>query len=186
MQVDMLMKFHSILFALFFAIPAIAQAQAQEYTVESIEDGDTITVINRDGESMRIQLSGIDAPEDTENAKLELDIKNKGLSKESLLEIGELATSFLKSEVAAGQEVTLQGDLSQRDKYGRTPAIVINEKGRSLNLLMVMEGYAILLTRYPLEESFKAALEEAQQHARSSNSGLWKSHPEIMAKWSSR
>ncbi len=176
------MKFYSILLALCLAIPAMANAQ--EYTVENIEDGDTITIINLDGESERIQLSGIDAPEDTENAKLKLDMQKKGLSKESLLEIGELATGFLKSKVAAGQKVTLQGDLSQRDKYGRTPAIVINEKGRSLNLLMVREGYAILLKRYPLEESFKSALEEAQQHARSSNSGLWKSHPEIMTTWS--
>ena len=176
------MKFYSMLLALCLTMPAMANAQ--DYIVENIEDGDTITIINLDGESRRIQLSGIDAPEDTENAKLKLDIRKKGLSKESLLEIGELATSFLKSKVAAGQKVSLQGDLSQRDKYGRIPAIVINEKGSSLNLLMVREGYAILLKRYPLEEKFKAALEEAQQHARSSNSGLWKSHPEIMATWS--
>ena len=176
------MKFYSMLLALCLTMPAMANAQ--DYIVENIEDGDTITIINLDGESRRIQLSGIDAPEDTEHAKLKLDIRKKGLSKESLLEIGELATSFLKSKVAAGQKVSLQGDLNQRDKYGRIPAIVINEKGSSLNLLMVREGYAILLKRYPLEEKFKAALEEAQQHARSSNSGLWKSHPEIMATWS--
>lgn len=177
-------KLLSILLALHLAIPTLAYAQTQDYTVESIEDGDTITIINLDGESRRIQLSGIDAPEDTENAKLKLDIQKKGLSKEALLEIGELATGFLKREVAAGQKVTLQGDLSKHDKYGRIPAIVINEQGSSLNLLMVREGYAILLRRYPLEESFKTALEEAEQHARSSNSGLWKSHPEIMEKWS--
>ncbi len=176
------MKFYSMLLALCLTMPAMANAQ--DYIVENIEDGDTITIINLDGESRRIQLSGIDAPEDTENAKLKLDIRKKGLSKQTLLEIGELATSFLKSKVAAGQKVSLQGDLSQRDKYGRIPAIVINEKGSSLNLLMVREGYAILLKRYPLEKKFKAALEEAQQHARSSNSGLWKSHPEIMATWS--
>jgi micrococcal nuclease len=179
------MKYYFMLIALCLAIPANSQAQeSQEYHVEYIDDGDTITIIDLDGESRRIQLSGIDAPEDTDNAKLEIDIKKKGLSKKSLLEIGELATGFLKSEVAAGQKVTLQGDLNQRDQYGRAPAIVINEQGKSLNLLMVREGYAILLTRYPLEETFKAALEEAQQHARSNNRGLWKSHPEVMAKWS--
>lgn len=179
------MKFHSILLSLCLAIPAMARSQAPDYLVESIEDGDTI-IINLDGESLRIQLSGIDAPEDTGNAKLKLDIQKKGLSEKSLLEIGALATGFLKSGVATGQKVTLQGDLSQRDKYGRIPAIVFNEKGDSLNLLMVREGYAILLKRYPLEEHFKAVLEEAEQHARSSRNGLWKSHPEIMAKWSGR
>ena len=183
MQVEVPMKFHSMLLALCLIMPAIANAQTPDYLVESIEDGDTI-IINLDGESRRIQLSGIDTPEDTENAKLKLDIQKKGLSKDTLLELGALATGFLKGDVAVGQKVTLQGDLSQRDKYGRIPAIVINDKGDSLNLLMVRGGYAILLTRYPLEEKFKAALEEAQQHARSSNSGLWGSHPEIMATWS--
>jgi micrococcal nuclease len=177
------MKYYFTLIALCLATPA--NSQAQEYHVEYIDDGDTINIIDLDGESRRIQLSGIDAPEDTDNAKLELDIKKKGLSEESLLEIGELATNFLKSEVAAGQKVTLQGDLNQRDQYGRTPAIVINEKGKSLNLIMVREGYAILLTRYPLDEKFKSTLEEAEQHARSSKNGLWGSHPDIMAKWSS-
>jgi micrococcal nuclease len=185
LRVEVPIKFYSMLLSLCLTMPVMVSAQAQDYTVENIEDGDTITIINLDGESRRIQLSGIDAPEDTENAKLKLDIRKKGLSKEALLEIGEQATSFLKSEVAAGQKVTLQGDLSKHDKYGRIPAIVINEKSNSLNLLMVREGYAILLTRYPLEETFKANLEEAQHHARSNNRGLWKSHPQIMAKWSS-
>ena len=178
------MKIHTMLLSLCLIFPAMANSQSQDYTVENIEDGDTITIIDIDGESLRIQLSGIDAPEDTENAKLKLDVQKKGLSKEALLEIGEQATGFLKSQASIGQKVTLQGDLSQRDRYGRIPAIIINDKGKSLNLLMVKEGYAILLTRYPLVESFKAALEEAQQQARSNNSGLWKSHPETMATWS--
>ena len=172
-----------MLLALCLVMPAMASAQTPGYLIENIEDGDTITV-NIDGESRRIQLSGIDAPEDSENAKLKLDMQKKGLSKEALLEIGALATGFLKREATVGQRVTLQGDLSQRDKYGRIPAIALNQQGDSLNLLMVREGYAILLKRYPLEESFRTALEEAQQHARSSKRGLWKSHPEIMAKWS--
>jgi len=179
------LKYYYTLIALCLAIPAVANAQNQDFIVENIEDGDTLNIINADGESQRIQFSGIDAPEDTENAKLKLDMQNKGLSKEDLLEIGELATAFLKSKVTVGQKITLQGDLSQRDNYGRIPAIVLNDKGKSLNLLMMREGYATLLTRYPLEEAFKASLEEAEQHARASNSGLWGSHPEVMATWSS-
>ncbi|MEN8213809.1 MAG: thermonuclease family protein [Pseudomonadota bacterium] len=179
------MKFASILLSLLLAIPALASDQTSTYPVESIEDGDTI-LVNIAGSSERIQLSGIDAPEDTQNAKLKLDIQKRGLPKEELLEIGRLATSYLNSLIAEGESLSLKGDLSQRDKYGRIPAIVINEKGDSLNLLMVREGYATLLKRYPLEAGFKAALEEAEQHARSSKSGLWASHPGIMAKWSGR
>lgn len=178
------MKYYFTFFALSLIIPAMVNAQEQVYTVENIEDGDTITIINLDGESLRIQLSGIDAPEDTENAKLKLDMQKKGLSKEALLEIGQQATAFLESGVAAGQKVTLLGDLNQHDSYGRVPAVIINDKGVSLNLFMVSEGYAILLHRYPLDAKFRISLQAAQQNAISNNRGLWESHPGIMAKWS--
>ena len=157
----------------------------ESYLVEAIEDGDTV-VINLKGKSQRIQLSGIDAPENTENSKLKLDVKNKKLSKKGLFEIGKLATDFLKTKVAVDQKVTLKGDLTQQDKYGRIPAIVINEAGESLNELMIREGYAVVLKRYPLEDTFKEKLEKAELQAITDKTGLWKTHYEITTKWSGR
>lgn len=155
----------------------------ETYLVEAIEDGDTI-VINLKGKSQRIQLSGIDAPENTENSKLKLDIKNKKLTKKGLFEIGKLATDFLKTKVAVDQKVILKGDLTQQDKYGRIPAIVINEAEESLNELMIKEGYAVVLKRYPLEDTFKEKLEKAELQAITGKAGLWKTHNEVTTEWS--
>ena len=161
------------------------QPSSPSYVVESIEDGDTI-IIRLNEASQRIQLSGIDAPEDTENAKLNVDINVKGLDKQALLALGNKATNYLASHIAVGQNVTLAGDLSQKDQYGRIPAIVFTEKGKSLNLMMVEEGYAVLLKRFPLEDNFKASLKKAEQQAILNEKGLWKTERELMTKWSGR
>lgn len=152
------------------------------YVVQKIEDGDTI-VIKIDGKSQRIQLAGIDAPEDTENPKFKLDLKTKDINEVDLLGIGQAATTFLKSQLAAGEKVTFQQQLGKADKYGRIPANVLLHND-SLNLRMVQQGYAVVLNRYPLEPSFKASLENAQKMARNNKQGLWKTHSEIMEKWS--
>lgn len=153
------------------------------YLVESIEDGDTI-VINYNGKNQRVQLIGINAPEDTQNPKLNLDSNRKGIKKSDLLELGRLSTDYLKGLLAPGQKVSLLGSLTQKDKYNRLPAIVINEKGESLNEKMVEAGYALLLTRFPISDTLKIALEAAQKKAKTERKGLWKSHPELMKQWS--
>ncbi len=94
------MKKLSIVMFLFFMLSACSQKPG--YVVEKIEDGDTI-VVKIDGQSKRIQLSGIDAPEDTVNPKFKLDLKTRGLNKQELLGLGNAASDFLKSQLAAGE-----------------------------------------------------------------------------------
>ena len=168
----------------FSSITACSQL-LPSYVLESIEDGDTI-IVTLDGNSQRIQLLGIDAPENTENAKFNLDVKVKGLGKEELLILGNKSTDYLKSQIKKGHHIILIGDLKKKDKYGRIPAIVLTKKGKSLNLNMVKEGYAVLLKRFPLEEGFKASLEKAEQQAIADKKGLWKSDNELTTKWSGR
>jgi micrococcal nuclease len=179
------MKLSSIILSPSLITSILSCSQESGYLVENIEDGDTITV-NLNGKSQRIQLSGIDAPENTENAKLQLDVTKKNLNKDALLEMGNLATNFLKTQISTGQKVQLQGDLSKTDKYGRIPAIVIDKNGNSVNENMVKQGYAILLGRYPLAAEFKSKLEAAEQQAREELKGLWKSHAEITHLWSGK
>ena len=168
---------------LFLSLPLTACSKDTGYIVEKIEDGDTI-VINYKDKSQRVQLIGIDAPEDTQNPKLNVDSKRKNIGKKVLLELGKEATKHLKILVEAGQRVSLLGNLTQKDKYDRLPAVVINNKGESLNQKMVEAGYALLLTRFPIDDDFKKKLEEAQKKAKKEKKGLWKSHPELMKKWS--
>ena len=157
--------------------------QQTTYLVKSVEDGDTL-VIDYKGKTQRVQLIGIDAPEDTQNPKLNLDSSRKEIEKTDLLKMGKLATEQLKKLVAKGEKVSLLGDLSQKDKYDRLPAIVINAKGDSLNQKMIETGYALLLTRFPIKDDLKKSLETAQNHAKNEKKGLWKSHSELMKKWS--
>ena len=155
-----------------------AEAQSIEaealttYSVESVEDGDTI-VIQYMGKSQRVQLIGIDAPEDTQNPKLNLDAKRKKINKDDLLDMGTTSTNHLKTLIQKGSKVSLQGNLSQKDKYNRLPAIVINEKGESLNQAMVEAGYALLLTRFSLNENLLISFKKAQEQAKSQKLGLW-------------
>lgn len=181
------MKYLSLLFALLISIFVTSCSQETTgYLVERVEDGDTI-VINIDGQAKRIQLVGIDAPENTENAKLKVDIEKKGLPKADLLNIGNEASKYLEALVYLSKnKVTLWADLEKKDQYGRIPAEVFDKDGMSLNEKMVAEGFAVVLTRFPLEESFKAKLESAQKRAIENRTGLWRSHRDITIKWSGR
>lgn len=155
------------------------------YKVESVEDGDTI-VIEYKRKTLRVQLIGIDAPEDTKNPKLNIDSKTKNIDKADLLEMGTLATKHLKALVKAGQTISLQGNLTQKDKYNRLPAVVLNEKGESLNKRMVEDGYALLLTRFPISNKLEVELKNAEKQAIKNKTGLWKTHNTIINKWSGR
>ena len=153
------------------------------YEFISVEDGDTI-VINYKGKHQRVQLIGIDAPENTVNPKLNLDASRKKIGISYLLQMGYLATEHLKKQLKNQAKVFLDGDLDKKDKYGRLPAIVINDKGESLNQTMVADGYALLLTRFPISEKLRNELAKAQKKAQENNKGLWGSHSELMQKWS--
>jgi len=52
-----------------------------------------------------------------------------------------------------------------------------------VNEVMVDDGYAALLTRYPLDEDFKKRLQRQQINARKSNRGLWEQYPETARVW---
>lgn len=157
-------------------------SQETSYIVTDIEDGDTI-VIQYAGAQQRIQLAGIDAPENTENAKLKVDVMKKQLSKADILQMGEEATQFLGKQIRVGEKVTLSADMNTPDKYGRIPAMVFRDK-KLLNLIMVENGYALLMTRYPLEKAFQASLGKAESDAKEQGLGLWKSSPKKMLQWS--
>jgi micrococcal nuclease len=168
-------------------LPAVSAAPGgnQLFRVLNIEDGDTLSV-EMDGKAQRIQLLGIDAPEDLANPKLQRDRQRTGLDTDSLIAIGQAATRHLKSLVAPGQTVKLEGDLRKRDKYGRIPAIAYDQKGRALNVAMVEDGYAVILDRYPLDADFGDRLRYHEKNAIAEERGLWGTHRAAAVAWSGR
>lgn len=141
------------------------------YGVKMLEDGDTLVVM-ANGADLRIQLLGIDAPEDTANPKLERDLQRTGLEAETLLKLGRQATAHLQQLVGKA-EVKLQGDLTAKDRYGRVPMVVLNKQGRSLNDAMLEDGYAMVAGRTSAAAADIQRWQEMEQSAVSERRGIW-------------
>lgn len=151
-----------------------ATAGAQQLI--GVEDGDTL-VVAIDGREKRVQLAGIDAPEETANPKFRLDLQRTGMGEETLLALGRAATSHLCSLAKEGDRLTLKGDLQQQDKYGRISLEVINSRGNSLNRLMVEQGYARALPDAPAE------WRQLEQQALARSAGIWGQMPQAARSW---
>ena len=145
------------------------------------EDGDTLT-INLDGKRQRIQLTGIDAPEDVDNPKLQVDIKRSKLNREDLLKLGQVATEQLRYLLKSQAPFVLYYNPQKRDRYGRIPGDIVNAKGESIAAQMISNGYAIVSRR-----SVPAALIERllplQQKALQQQRGLWGLYPQNSRRW---
>ena len=116
----------------------------------SVIDGDTIEV---HGE--RIRLTGIDAPESSQNCT---DASGR------LWPCGRRAAFALADLVGAAPVECEQID---RDRYGRMVAICVREDGTDLSRWMVREGYAIAFRRY------STAYVAEESEARQARKGVW-------------
>jgi micrococcal nuclease len=139
-----------------------------------VEDGDTLVVV-LDGKEERVQLAGIDAPEDADNPKLKKDLERTGLEQEALLTLGRAATEKLSALVRDSAELRLNLDSENRDRYGRLTATIDTDEGGSLNQAMVADGYAIALPSG--DETANADLKTLEQQARQAGRGLWGNSP---------
>ncbi len=160
-------------------------AETRTLVIEGVEDGDTL-LARLNGRPERLQLAGIDAPEDTDNAKLKRDIKVTGLDARTLLALGRDATAHLRSLVQKGDRLSISGNLGQRDRYGRIPVVAADQAGRSINEAMVKDGYAVVTRFDSIAPELKARLETLESKAIADQRGLWgKSRGAAMA-WSGR
>jgi len=180
------MKIFTLFLSLSLSLPlSPLSAATPSYPLQKVEDGDTL-VVDMDGQSSRLQLLGIDAPEDVVNPKLEKDLERTGLSEETLLNLGRRASNHLRNLIKPGQMITLHGNLKQRDKYGRIPVIAFSPDGHSLNAAMIADGYAMVLGRYPLDKTLKQRYQTLEAAARAEKRGLWGTDPGTMQAWSGR
>lgn len=98
-----------------------------------VVDGDTIICYDKDGNKLRVRLTGINAPESVHP------------DEEMNTEEGRQASEFLKGLLEDTEYVYLEYDVEQFDQYDRTLAYVwIEEDGEylMLNEIMLSEGYA--------------------------------------------
>ena len=171
-----------LLLSLLLVTTLSAQGEEAKLSAEAIlaEDGDTLQV-NIAGSTLRIQLSGIDAPEDRENPKFKVDRQRTGLDDESLLALGVIATEHLRRLLRGDQMFELRYDPAHPDRYGRIPGELFDGEGVSLNRRMVSDGYAIAL---PSPGTDAGGYAELQRQAREEKRGLWGLMNKPTLRWS--
>jgi len=118
--------------------------------VVRVADGDTITVLSREGSFQKIRLYGIDCPESAQ----------KG---------GKAATDFTR-EAVLYQQVRLS--ILDKDMYGRLVALVHLPDGRTLNEDLVRAGHAWVYRSY-CRQPFCHSWMALEQEAKSAKRGLW-------------
>ena len=122
-----------------------------------VVDGDTIILSN--GE--RVRLIGVDTPE-TKHPNKPVEY------------FGKEASAFTKRMVE-GQEVRLEYDQQQRDKYGRLLAYVYLMDGTFLNAEIIKQGYGHAYTRFPFK--YMEEFRQYEKEAREAKVGLWADKP---------
>lgn len=164
------------------AAPSLGAEITRTVATVEIEDGDTL-LIELDGAVERFQLAGIDAPEDTDNAKLQRDLERTGLERDDLLALGLAATDHLRLLVDRGGPFALTYDPDLRDRYGRILAEVSGAGAGSLNVAMLEDGFAIVLPKEGSEGSTNDPRVGLQREAIATRRGLWGEYREAALAW---
>jgi micrococcal nuclease len=122
--------------------------------VVKVYDGDTIGVMVNGGRE-KVRLIGIDAPEMGQQPW------------------GRMAKEHLRKLLENSDwVVAIEFDLQDRDKYGRLLRYVTTTDGSMINVQMLRDGYAILLT-IPPDIKHVDELTKAQREARDKGLGIW-------------
>lgn len=127
--------------------------------VVRVVDGDTL-VVRIDGAEERVRLLGIDTPESVDpRSPVEC--------------FGKEAAAHTASLLPPGTPVRLVRDVEARDRYDRLLAYVYRaDDGSFVNLRLVEDGYAVVLT-YPPNVAHADEFVAAAGDARVAGRGLW-------------
>lgn len=135
-------------------VPPVMPAGLVLAHVTHIRDGDTIEVSINNSPSIPVRLIGIDTPENGQCYD------------------GE-ATARMRTLVV-NQDVLLEADPSQddQDRFKRLLRFVWLQDGRSVNHLLVADGFAFEYT-FRTAYKYQAMFKEAEQYAKAGQRGLW-------------
>ncbi len=147
------MKLRLVLLVFGFVLFGSFSAVALEGKVVKVADGDTFTMIDTDGNKVKVRFYAIDCPE-----------SDQAFGPEA----GEFTSSFV-----LGKHV--QVEVTDIGNYGRSIGIVFLEDGRNLNKMLLSEGLAWWNHEY--NDEFEYA--ELEIGARQQLLGLWKSRTAI-------
>jgi len=143
---------------------AFAQSSKIFGLVVGVSDGDTIRVLNSEGQEVRVRLLGIDAPESSQP-------------------FGRVSKRAL-SDLIFRENVEVRFD--KTDRFGRIVGKIIHNN-RDINLIMVKNGLAWHYTRFIQEQpsADRVSYARGQQQAQAQKIGIW-SQPNPQAPWDFR
>ncbi len=126
------------------------------HLVTRVIDGDTIEIETGD----RVRYIGMNTPETVDP--------------ERPIECFGKEASAYNHKLVAGKKVRLVSDVTDKDKYGRLLRYVYLEDGTFVNLKLVEDGYANVMT-IPPNVAKAEEFRKAEQSARDAALGLWMS-----------
>jgi len=165
----------SPVFILLFLIPGLfgkrlfhveqdeSSSYPQKGSVTVVYDGDTIRVRFENGQSKKVRLIGVDAPE--------MDAADDEARFRALMAKRFAFFHFYR------KNIDLSYDWELEDTYGRLLAYVWTESEGLFNKFILEEGFASVLLRFPFREDFRKEFMEAETNARSQGKGLWYEGP---------
>ncbi|MBI3955304.1 thermonuclease family protein [Candidatus Gottesmanbacteria bacterium] len=125
----------------------------EKLKVKYVIDGDTIIL----SDNSKVRYIGINSPEIEKDGKMECFAQN--------------AKNFNR-QLVENQTVSLEKDISDKDKYGRLLRYVYLD-GTLINEILVSQGFA-KADYVPPDRKYAAIFKQAQEDARLGNRGLWK------------
>jgi micrococcal nuclease len=150
----------------FLALPIQAQAGLAAFqrfqdsgVVVGVSDGDSLRVRFSDGVVRRVRLVGVDSPE--------IDAPSEIEAWRALL-----AKRFAFFHLFR-RTVRLEYDATPLDAFGRVLAYVRTGDGVLFNELIIREGYARALLRYPFRADYRDRFAQAEKEARRAGRGIW-------------
>lgn len=129
--------------------------------VIKISDGDTITVLIENNQSIKIRLYGIDAPEKRQD-------------------FGQKAKQFISNLIF---DKKVKVDIKNKDRYGRSVALVYLDS-LSVNESMIENGYAWVYIQY-CKEPYLTKWLRLQAIVKQQKRGLWSGY-DYIAPWEFR
>jgi len=142
-------------------LPSSVTPQADSATVQVVRviDGDTIQVCCVFGDREKVRYIGINTPE--------IHHPMKGV------ELFGKEASEANRKLVDGKTVRLEFDVQEQDRYGRLLAYVYLEEGTFVNVWLVENGYAAVMTIPPNVKHQELFL-KLQREARDARRGLWR------------
>jgi len=158
-------------FVALYLIQSLHSAAAEQATVLSVSDGDTVVVRMENGRE-RVRLIGIDTPESHPNQRAKKFAARDHKDIRSIIEQGKAAAQFTETLLPRGTTVRVEYDTEKRDHYGRLLAYLWLQSGEMANEKIISSGFAYPFT-VPPNVRYRERFLKAFQDAKRANRGLW-------------